>query len=85
VQYSAKTNSQGIYLVSNLPPGTYRLQVSKIGFKTLIKPDIVLSVQDALAVNFTLPVGAASEIVTVTARRAAGQYRICRREYRDRP
>ena len=65
VQYSAKTNSQGIYLVSNLPPGTYRLQVSKIGFKTLIKPDIILSVQDALAVNFTLPVGAASEIVTV--------------------
>ena len=65
VQYSAKTNAAGLYLVSNLPPGTYRLQVSKIGFKTLIKPDIVLSVQDALAINFTLPVGAASEIVTV--------------------
>lgn len=67
VQYSAKTNREGIYLVSNLPPGTYRLQVSEIGFKTLIKPDIVLSVQDALAINFTLPLGAASEIVTVTA------------------
>lgn len=67
VQYSAKTNESGIYVVSNLPPGTYRLQISKIGFKTLIKPDIVLNVQDALAVNFTLPIGAVSETVTVLA------------------
>ncbi|MGA9883518.1 MAG: TonB-dependent receptor [Candidatus Acidiferrales bacterium] len=67
VQYSAKTNGDGLYLLSNLPPGTYRLQVSKVGFKTLIKPDIILNVQDALAINFTLPVGAASETVTVEA------------------
>ncbi|MGB6877168.1 MAG: TonB-dependent receptor [Candidatus Acidiferrales bacterium] len=66
VQYSAKTNGDGIYLVSSLPPGAYRLQVSKIGFKTLIKPDIILSVQDAIAINFTLPVGAVSEVVTVS-------------------
>jgi len=65
VQSSTKTNADGIYLLPDLPPGTYRLQVSKIGFKTLIKPDIILNVQDALAVNFTLPIGAASETVTV--------------------
>jgi hypothetical protein len=67
VQYSGRTNNEGIYAVPNLPPGTYRLQVSKIGFKTLIKPDIVLNVQDAVAINFTLPIGAASETVTVEA------------------
>jgi hypothetical protein len=65
VQYSGKTNEDGIYAVPNLPPGAYRLQVSKRGFKTLIKPDIVLNIQDALSINFTLPVGAAFEIVTV--------------------
>jgi len=65
IQYSGKTNNDGIYLLANLPPGNYRLQVSKIGFKTLIKPDIVLHVEDALAINFTLPIGAASETVTV--------------------
>jgi len=65
VKYRGITNGEGIYAVPNLPPGPYRLQVSKVGFKTLIKPDIVLNVQDALAITFTLPVGAVAETVTV--------------------
>ena len=65
VKYSTKTNNDGIYVVPNLPPGPYRLQVSKVGFKTLVKPDIVLNVQDALSINFTLPVGAILETLTV--------------------
>lgn len=65
LKYSGKTNGDGIYIVPNLPPGSYRLQVSKVGFKTLIKPDIVLNIQDALSINFTLPIGAVFEIVTV--------------------
>lgn len=65
VKYSGKTNDDGIYVVPNLPPGPYRLQVSKAGFKTLIKPDIVLNIQDALSINFTLPVGAVFDSVTV--------------------
>lgn len=65
IQYPTKTNAEGIYVVPNLPPGLYLLQVSRIGFKTIIKPDIILSVQGALAINFTLPVGAASVTVTV--------------------
>jgi hypothetical protein len=65
VQYPGKANSEGYYVVPNIPPGTYRIQVSNSGFKTIIKPDIVIHVQDALAINFTLPIGAASEIVTV--------------------
>src|SRR6202790_1663672 len=65
IQYAGKTNGEGIYVVANLPPGAYRLQVAKQGFKTLIKPDIVLNVQDALAINFTLPIGAVAETVTV--------------------
>jgi hypothetical protein len=65
VQYPGKANSEGYYVVPNIPPGTYRIQVSNSGFKTIIKPDIVVHVEDALAINFTLPIGAASEIVTV--------------------
>lgn len=65
VQYETKTNDGGIYAVPNLPPGPYRVQASKVGFKTLIKPDIILNVQDAITVNFTLPIGATSIAVTV--------------------
>src|ERR1700757_3485449 len=65
VQYTSRTNNEGIYVLPNLPPGPYRVQVSKIGFKTLIKPDITLNVQDSLSINFTLLVGAFHEIVTV--------------------
>src|SRR5271165_224728 len=57
-QYTTRTNGEGIYVLPNLPPGPYRIQVAKVGFKTVIKPDITLNVQDALSVNFTLPVGA---------------------------
>ncbi|WP_353072013.1 TonB-dependent receptor [Tunturiibacter gelidoferens] len=67
VRYDNETNGAGVYTLSILPPGQYRVQVSKVGFKTLIKPDIVLNVQSAVALNFTLPVGAASESITVEA------------------
>lgn len=67
IPYTNKTNGSGIYTISILPPGQYRVQVSKIGFKTLIKPGITLNVQSAVALNFTLPVGATSESITVEA------------------
>lgn len=69
--YSATTNNSGMYLVPILPPGRYHVQVSKPGFKTIIKADLVLNVQSALALNFILPIGATSESVTVSASSAA--------------
>jgi hypothetical protein len=66
IEYPGVTNGEGIYAIPNLPPGPYRIQVSKFGFKTLIKPDVILNVQGALAINFTLPVGAIAETVTVS-------------------
>lgn len=67
IVYSARTNSLGMYLVPILPPGHYHVQVSKPGFKTIIKADVILNVQSAVALNFILPVGATSESVTVDA------------------
>jgi hypothetical protein len=67
VRYASKTNGAGLYTVSILPPGQYRVQISKVGFKTLIKPGLVLNVQSAVALNFTLPIGATSESITVEA------------------
>src|SRR5215470_8661020 len=65
VKYVTATNNEGLYAVEDIPPGLYRIQVSKFGFKTIIKPNIVLNVQDSLTLNFTLPIGASSIAVTV--------------------
>jgi len=63
---STKTNSQGFYVLPNIAPGKYELEVSRTGFKTIAQPNLVLHVQDVSYVNFTLPVGSVSEVVTVT-------------------
>jgi hypothetical protein len=65
VSSSTKTNFSGIYLLPDLSPATYRIQVSHLGFKTIVKPDVILNVRDAVEINFTLPIGAISETVTV--------------------
>ncbi len=65
IYYHGVTNESGIYYVSDLPPGRYRMEVEKLGFIAVIESGIVLHVQDALEVNFEMAVGSASESVTV--------------------
>src|SRR5438094_3291097 len=67
LKYSTKTNGDGIYVVPSLPPATYRIEVSHLGFKTVLKPDVILNVRDAVAINFKLPIGSVAESVTVEA------------------
>jgi hypothetical protein len=68
VRYETRTNNEGIYLQPNLTPGTYHVEITKEGFKTLMQPGITLHVQDIREANYTLQVGAASETVTVQAK-----------------
>src|SRR6266436_3584878 len=68
VRYETKTNNDGIYVEPNLPPGTYHIEITKEGFKTVMQPGIELHVEDARSANYTLQVGATSETVTVQAR-----------------
>lgn len=65
IHYAATTNAEGIYTASTLPPGKYKVEVEKAGFRTVVRPDVVLHVQDAVAINFDLAVGSASESITV--------------------
>src|SRR5215471_12912784 len=64
-RYETTSNGSGEYYLANLPPGTYRLEVEKSGFKKLIRPDVILHVQDAIEISFEMPIGVVSDIITV--------------------
>ena len=59
------TDGDGAYVLSNLPPGPYRLEVMLQGFRTYVQTGIVLQVAAAPVINASLGVGALEESVTV--------------------
>ena len=65
IRYEGMTNEAADYYLTNLPPGTYRLEIEKSGFKKLIKPEVTLHVQDTLKIEFEMELGSASESITV--------------------
>ena len=63
---SVETADDGQYVVSALPPGPYRLEVTRPGFKSHIE-EFELFVSQDLRLDVALQVGAPSEQVVVTA------------------
>ena len=64
-KYDALTDASGAYNLPNIPPGSYQLKVEKSGFKTLIRPDVIMHVQDKLNLDFVMQVGPASTTIRV--------------------
>ncbi len=67
VRYEGKTNNAGSYVIPGLPPGPYRVEVEKPGFRTIIETGVVLHVQDTVELNYEMALGTISESITVTA------------------
>lgn len=67
VETTGISNGDGIYLLPNLPPGTYALTFRKGGFKEIVQPAVTLISTQVAGINVTMQVGAATENVTVTA------------------
>ena len=65
VRYEVVTNDSGEYHLANLPPNSYRLEIQKSGFKKVVKPDVILHVQDALRIDLQMTLGDVSETVMV--------------------
>ena len=63
--YRTDTNRQGIYRFYGLQPGTYRVNVMKDGFSSIVKGNVELHVQDEVSINFSLHVGSVFESITV--------------------
>ncbi len=64
---SIQTNHEGIYTVTNLPPGPYELLAEVQGFRTHQQTGIVLELGQTLRRDIRLEVGQVSESVSVTA------------------
>src|SRR5271156_3242013 len=62
---TATTNGEGIYLISPLPPGHYKLTVEARGFERYVQTGIELSVDVNSTQNVALKTGSLQETVTV--------------------
>lgn len=60
-----QTNADGLYVVPNLLPGSYRLIIRKQGFAEVVKSGLTLHVQDVIAQNFSLKVGSVAQSIQV--------------------
>src|SRR5438874_209415 len=64
---SVVTEANGLYVVSSLPTGPYRLEVGLQGFRTYLQTGIVLQVAATPTINAVLSVGSLQETVSVEA------------------
>src|SRR5512135_1675739 len=62
---TATSSTDGTYVLTNLPIGPYRLEVSKQGFSSYVQTGIVLQVATNPTVNVSLKLGTVSERVQV--------------------
>src|SRR5205085_11500559 len=67
VEKRVVSNAAGNYLFSNLQPGTYTLEASKVGFSTNKLEPFTLVVDQTATLDFSLIVSAVKQSVTVEA------------------
>jgi hypothetical protein len=65
-KHSTVSTGGGLYSFVSLPPGSYEISAQDKGFETLVRKNIVVTVDQVTTVNLALHVGSASEVVTVT-------------------
>ena len=66
-KFETATNSEGLYTLPLLPPGTYQLTADSSGFKKYIQSGIQIGSNTRVSQDITLSVGSASESVTITS------------------
>lgn len=65
IKSEATSNASGDYSVLFLPPGSYRIEVQRRGFRAINRSGIVLQVAQAAKLDFHLELGAITESVNV--------------------
>ena len=66
VAYTTTTNGSGVYVLPQLVPGPYKVALTKVGFATVERPELIVRTGDHLSVDFNLKPATTKEVVTVT-------------------
>ncbi len=78
----AFTTNSGDFVIPNIPPDTYTVEIAHKGFKTLRRTGVAVSPGDRIGLgNLTIEVGAVTEAVTVTAEAALLQTQSAERSF----
>jgi hypothetical protein len=64
---TSTTTSDGVYVFSQLSPGTYKVEVEGKGFKKSSAAGIKALVDSTIGFDFTLEVGGVNEVVTISS------------------
>lgn len=60
------SNQSGEYTIPFLAPGRYRLEAVMAGFRTYLRPDLLVEVDQSLRIDISFEVGQTSESITVS-------------------
>src|SRR5436309_1519244 len=69
--YTSTSDASGYYIVPNLPPGSYELDVTYTGFEPFLQPGIQLRVGQTATLDVTLTVQGRREVLEVTSQTPA--------------
>src|SRR5712692_5261572 len=67
IQTTRQTTEAGIYALTPLQPGEYRLTVSLDGFQTFVREGLIVDALSVVGLNVTLQVAGIKQEVVVTA------------------
>src|SRR6266851_5082306 len=66
IERSLSTTDAGVYTATFLQPGRYQVTISKEGFQTYVRKDLLLQVGQTLSIDVGLTVGTSVSEITVT-------------------
>lgn len=61
----ATTNEDGLFTITDLPIGAYRVSVKGTGFKESVSPNVTVNVASVTRQDFNLEIGGVGEVVTI--------------------
>lgn len=66
VPTSTVSNTEGIYVLPNLPPGNYSVAFTRDGFEKLLRPGVTVNSTQVVRIDVSLRVGTVTSTVTVS-------------------